>query len=181
MQPFIGQIQSFGFNFAPSGWATCSGQILPIQQNAALFSLLGTTYGGNGTTTFMLPDLRGRVPISWGQGPGLSDYVIGEASGTESVTILTSNMPSHSHPLLATTAAATSSTPDNTKILAKTNGSDINGQDVTVQIYGPAPPNTTMNPQAIGPAGNSIPLPVLQPFLAISFCIALNGVFPSRN
>jgi microcystin-dependent protein len=180
MEVFLGTIQSFGFNFAPTGWALCNGQLLPISQNAALFSLLGTTYGGNGTTTFQLPNLQGRLPMHQGTGPGLTPRVIGEISGSENQTLLTSNMPAHSHALNATTAAATGSTPQNT-ILALANGADNLGNPVTVQIYGPPPANTIMNPAAIGSTGNSTPFSIMPPFLVINFCIALSGIFPSRN
>jgi microcystin-dependent protein len=179
-EPFLGQIQTFAFNFAPRGWTLCNGQVLAISQNTALFSLLGTTYGGNGQTTFQLPDLRGRLPMHWGQGPGLSDYTLGEVSGTQNQTLLVSNMPMHSHPLNGTTAAATTATPTG-NLLATANGADSQGSPNTVQIYAPAPANTIMDPTSIGLAGNSIPFSIMQPYLVISFCIALNGIFPSRN
>jgi microcystin-dependent protein len=180
MQVFLGTIQSFGFNFAPTGWALCNGQLLPISQNAALFSLLGTTYGGNGTSTFQLPNLQGRLPMHQGTGPGLTPRVMGEISGSENQTLLISNMPMHNHLLNGTTAAATGASPQNS-LLAAPNGADNQGNPVTVQIYGPAPANTTMDPTAIGLAGNSIPFSIMPPFLVINFCIALNGLFPSRN
>jgi microcystin-dependent protein len=178
-EPFIGQIQPFGFNFAPRGWALCDGQILPISQNTALFSLLGTTYGGNGQTNFALPDLRGRMMVHQGSGPGLPPVVMGEVAGSPQQTLLISNMPAHNHLLNATTAAADGSTPANT-FLANANGADNQGNPVTVQVYGPAA-NTTMNPMSIGISGSSIPFSIMPPYLVISICIALNGIFPSRN
>src|SRR5262247_1539362 len=110
-EPFLGQIQPFGFNFAPTGWATCDGQILSIAQNTALFSLLGTTFGGNGQTTFGLPDLRGRVPIGQGQGPGLANYTLGQTGGQETVTLITSQMPQHTHSLVGVTEAGDTNVP----------------------------------------------------------------------
>lgn len=178
-EPFIGQIQPFGFNFAPVNWATCSGQLLAINQNTALFSLIGTTYGGNGTSTFQLPDLQGRVMIHQGTGPGLPPFVIGEAAGSPQQTLLVANMPQHNHLLSASTAAATTSSPQNS-FLGNANGSDNQGNPVTVQVYGPAA-DTTMNPASISPAGNSLPFSTMQPFLTINICIALSGVFPSRG
>jgi microcystin-dependent protein len=178
-EPFIGQIQPFGFNFAPRGWALCDGQILPISQNTALFSLLGTTYGGNGQTNFALPDLRGRMMVHQGSGPGLPPVVMGEVAGSPQQTLLISNMPAHNHMLNASTTAADGSTPANT-FLALANGADNLGNPVTVQIYGPAA-NTTMNPMAIGISGGSVPFSIMPPYLVISICIALNGIFPSRN
>jgi len=153
---------------------------MSIAQNTALFSLIGTTYGGNGQTTFALPNLQGRAPLCQGNGPGLTPRVIGEVAGSETQTLLVGNMPAHNHLLNATTAAADGSTPANT-FLALANGADNQGNPVTVQIYGPAPANTTMNPGAIGPAGGSQPFPIMPPFLVINFCIAMEGIFPSRN
>ena len=171
---FLGQICTFGFNFPPRGWATCDGQLMSIQQNAALFSLLGTYYGGNGVTTFALPDLRGRVPLHQGQGPGLSTYVIGELSGTENVTLLQSEMPLHTHILNGSSALSDSHTPSNNVIAT----SLATG---TKTYLSATPPNVGMNPQSIALAGGSQPHNNLQPFLVINYCIALQGIFPSRN
>ena len=179
-EPFVGQIQTFGFNFAPRGWMLCNGQLLPITQNTALFSLIGTTYGGNGTTNFALPNLQGRMMIHQGTGPGLPTVVMGEAAGSPQQTLLLSNMPMHNHVLNASTTAADGSTPTNT-FLANANGADNLGNPVTVQIYGPAPANTTMNPGSISMAGGSIPFSIMPPFLVVNICIALQGIFPSRN
>ncbi len=179
MEVFLGTIQTFAFPFNPRGWQQCNGQLLAIQQNTALFSLIGTTYGGNGTSTFALPNLQGRVPVCQGNGQGLTPRVIGEVSGSESQTLLIGNMPQHTHVLNASTTAAAASTPTNA-YLANANGADNLGNPVTVQIYGPAA-DTTINPGSIGPAGSSLPVPIMPPFLAINFCIAMAGIFPSRN
>lgn len=167
-EPFLGQIQCFGFNFAPRGWATCDGQILSIAQNTALFSLLGTMYGGNGQTTFALPDLRGRVSMHFGTGPGLSPYTQGEVSGSEAVTLLQTQIPSHNHLVNASTAEPTDSVPNGLLL-----GSSA--------IYTGGNPTSVMNPQSIGFTGGSQPHSNLQPFLVLNWCIALEGIFPSRN
>ena len=164
----------FAGTFAPRGWAFCSGQLLPIAQNTALFSILGTTYGGNGQTTFALPDLRGRAPVHGGQGPGLSTYTIGEQGGTESVTLLSTQMPAHTHTLQADQNAA-----DSTDPAAHLMGNIGVGQTPTQYSSGSA--NTAMNPTSIGPAGGSQPHANMQPFLCVNFIIALEGIYPSRN
>ena len=166
----IGDIKMFGGNFAPRSWAFCNGQLLSISQNAALFSILGTTYGGNGQTTFALPDLRGRVPIGMGQGPGLSGYVEGQAGGVENVTLLTSQIPVHNHSLSASSGAATNASPNNGYPAVLDAG---NGYAAT--------PNTTMNAGAIGTAGGNQSHTNVQPYLALNFIICLFGIFPSRN
>jgi microcystin-dependent protein len=168
--PFVGEIRTFGFNFAPTGWAMCNGQLLPISQNTALFSLLGTFYGGDGITTFALPDLRGRVGIHQGQGPGLSPYELGEVSGSERVTLITVQMPAHRHGLIANAGTAGVSRPDGA-VLARTG----------TNTYAAAPDGTAMNAGAIGQAGGSQPFGIIEPFLCVNFCIALFGIFPSRN
>jgi microcystin-dependent protein len=167
-EPFLGQLLLVPYNFAPRGWAFCSGQLLPIAQNTALFSLLGTTYGGNGQTTFALPDLRGRTALSSGQGPGLGSYDLGEVSGTENVTILQSNMPPHNHLMNVGSA---------TKVGPGASGNIFGGAD----IYVPGPPDTVMSPQSIGISGSGIPISILQPFLVLNYIIAMEGIFPSRN
>jgi len=172
-QPFIGQIITAGFNFAPRGYATCDGQILSIAQNTALFSLLGTTYGGNGTSTFALPDLRGRVPIHQGQGPGLTPRTMGELSGSENVTLISSQMPAHNH-----TVGALST---NGNLKSPTNNIPANVQGTSTNIYSASNADTTMNPQMLGITGGSQPHNNMQPYLVINFCIALVGIFPSRN
>jgi microcystin-dependent protein len=174
--PILGCIYMFAGNFAPRGYALCAGQILPISQNTALFSLLGTTYGGNGQTTFALPDLRGRSPIGAGQGPGLSNISLGEQAGTEAVTLLTTNMPAHNHTLGATTNSASGGTPTN-NVLADTGGSQGGGTNT----YAAGPANTTMAPSSIGAAGGNQPFANRNPYLGINYIIAINGIFPSRN
>ena len=178
-QPFLGQLAMFAGNFAPLGWAICNGQTLAISENPALFQLLGTTYGGDGQNTFNLPDLRSRVPVHQGQGQGLSNYVIGQLAGVETVTLLTQQLPSHTHPLKAA-ASANSSTPANT-LLATEGGTDAGA----VSIYAPfdtTPANmTTLLPASLTVQGGSQPHENLQPFLAINFIIALQGIFPSQN
>ncbi len=168
MEPFLGQIQAFGFNFAPRGWAFCNGQLLPIAQNTALFSLLGTIYGGDGRTTFALPDLRGRVSMQFGTGPGLSSYSIGEKGGAEQITLITSQMPSHNH-----SANAAAEEADQNKPAGNTLASS--------QIYKTINPDATLNAGTIGNTGGNLPHPNIQPFLIINWCIALQGIFPSRN
>jgi microcystin-dependent protein len=171
--PFLGEIRMFGFNFAPVGWALCNGQLLPIQSYTALFSLLGTTYGGNGTTTFALPNLQSRVPIHMGQGSGLSQYIIGQAGGAESVTLLAAHMPTHTH------AVAANSIPANTDSPAGAFPADTAAAGGS--SYSNATDNTLMNPGMIAPTGGSQPHTNIQPYLVLNFCIALEGVFPSRS
>ncbi len=176
-EPFIAEIRAFGCNFAPRGWAFCDGQIIGIAQNTALFSLLGTTYGGNGQTTFALPDLRGRSPMHWGNGAGLSPYVIGEMSGTPTVTLLQTEMPSHAHVVntaTATVSAQAVGTPTATTFIGNSK------PDKLFSDASPAP-NSTFSIKAIGIAGGSQPHNNMQPYLAINFCIATEGIFPARN
>jgi microcystin-dependent protein len=166
---FIGEIRIYGFGFAPRGMALCNGQIMQIAQNTALFSLLGTTYGGNGQTTFGLPNLQSRVPLHQGQGPGLSQYVLGEETGTETVTLLQSQMPSHNHLANASNNDPTDATPQNNV-----------PANIPAGGYA-ATANTNMNPSMIGLSGGNQPHANLQPLLVLNFCIALVGIFPSRN
>jgi microcystin-dependent protein len=166
--PFIGEISLVPYNFAPRGWAFCQGQILSIAQNTALFSLLGTTYGGNGQTTFALPDLRGRAPIGAGQGPGLSNITLGEQAGLESVTLLTTQIPSHTHTAAATQAAATSTRPAGN--VPAGGGS-----------YNPTSDGSTLASGFIGNTGSGQPHENRPPYLGLNYVIALEGVFPSRN
>lgn len=169
-EPFLGQILIFGFNFPPRGWAACNGQILPIAQNTALFSLLGTTYGGNGQTTFGLPNLQSRVPLHFGQGPGLSNYDLGQAAGTETVTLLQTQMPAHGHLAGVSQAAGTTTRPSG-KVPATAGAA----------AYADASDGSAFNPAFVQNAGGSQPHDNLQPYLALNFCIALEGIFPSRN
>jgi microcystin-dependent protein len=163
--PFMAEIRIFSFNFPPKNWAQCNGQILAIQQNQALFSLLGTTYGGNGVTTFALPNLQSRVPIHVGAG-----YVRGQAAGQENHTLIASEMPAHTHAVTASSAAGTSPTPGTRTWAAS-----------TAQSYSSASPNAAMNPAAVTNAGGSQPHNNMPPYSVLNFCIALSGVFPSRN
>jgi microcystin-dependent protein len=174
--PFIAEIRMFAGTYAPRGWAFCNGQILAIAQNSALFALIGTTYGGNGQTTFALPDLRGRVPVHAGQGPGLSPYSLGEQAGSETVTLLTAQMPMHTHQLNGSTAPGAAQSPNGAVLAAGLDSQGGNNTD-----YVATAPNTTMSPQAIGAAGGSQPHENRQPFLSVNFIIALEGIFPSRN
>lgn len=168
---YLGSIDMVGFNFAPRGWATCEGQILPIAQYTALFSLLGTTFGGDGRTTFGLPDFRGRVPIGQGHGPGLSDYNWGEKSGTELVTLLTSQIPSHNHSLSVNSGAGTSDSPVNNYLASNSEG---------IKHYSTSG-GSSANNSSIGNVGGSQAHTNIQPYLSIYFIIALEGIFPSRN
>jgi len=171
--PFLGEIRMFGGNFAPKGWALCNGQLLAISQNTALFSLLGTMYGGNGINTFALPDLRWRVPNHFGQGPGLSNYTQGQVGGTENVTLLQGNLPAHSHPVHAVTAGGHQASPAANLPAIESTGTSLN--------FSSSAANATMNAATIGNTGQNLPLPVIQPYLTINFIIALQGIFPSRN
>jgi microcystin-dependent protein len=178
MEPFLGQIALFPFNFAPRGWAFCQGQLLPISQNTALFSLLGTNYGGNGTSNFGLPDLRGRVPVSQGQAPGLSDYPIGSMQGVETVTLLTSQSPSHSHPFQAVAAQATANSPAGA-LPAEGHGSGRGAP--AVNTYAPPQTAVPLASGQVGSAGNGHPHNNLQPYLTLNWCIALQGIYPPRS
>ena len=169
--PYIGEILLFAGNFAPVGWALCDGQLLAINQNQALFSILGTTYGGDGTTNFALPDLRGRVPIGFGQGTGLSNYIQGAIAGEESHALTTPEMPQHTHTANADTGNGTSDSPSN-------NVPAVNNEGI--QHYGTTV-NGTMNSNAIGTAGGNQPHNNLQPYLVLNYIIAVLGVFPSRS
>ena len=169
--PFVGEIRMFGGNFAPSGWAFCDGQLLPIVQNTALFSLLGTTYGGDGVTTFALPDLRGRVPLHQGAGPGLSPFDIGEVGGEESLTLTVGQMPAHSHEFVSPASPA----------LDTPAGSALGSPASGIALYAPSAVTGLLNPNANVPVGGGQPHPNLMPYLCTSFIISLFGIFPSRN
>ncbi len=170
MEPFIGQVILFAGNFAPRSWALCNGQLLPISQYSALFSILGTTYGGDGVTTFALPDLRGRAPVHAGHGPGLSNYSLGERTGTETVTLTEAQMPAHTHTMGANANGnpPTSSDPRN-----RTLGSS--------NIYDDGLPEATLQSQPLGTTGGGQAHSNVQPVLAVNFIIALEGLYPSRN
>ena len=171
--PFVAEIRIFPFNFAPKGWAWCDGQLLPISQNTALFSLLGTTYGGDGKSTFALPDLRGRAPMHPGQGSGLSPHQLGEMGGVEAVTLQQSEMPAHTHVLQANAAPADLQLPGPTRSPARSTGGNAYAA-TTSQL-------TPLAPEALTPTGGSAPHNTMMPFTAVSFCIALQGVFPPRG
>ncbi|HKD08523.1 MAG TPA: tail fiber protein [Bryobacteraceae bacterium] len=173
--PFIGEIRMFAGNFAPQGWALCNGQLLPIAQNTALFSVLGTTYGGNGVQDFALPDLRGRCPINQGQGQGLSNFLLGEQVGNETTTLTAQQMPSHNHTISACSNNGDQSSPQG-NVLAVTSGK---GHDTFNTYTAPAKANTTTAPT--GSAGGSLPVGIRSPSLAVSFIIALVGSYPSRG
>jgi len=175
MQPYVGQIIPVGFNFAPVGWFLCQGQLVPISEYQALYNLIGTYYGGDGTTTFGLPNLCGRSPLHQGQGPGLSNYVIGELTGTENVMLTSMQVGAHSHPFRTSKNAATTTTPGNTTALG------LASAGTGIFVYGVPQPNTSLAPNAIGATGNSLPHENRQPFLVLNYIIAWAGVFPSQN
>jgi len=170
--PFVAEIRIFPFNFAPKGWAWCDGQLLPISQNTALFSLLGTTYGGNGKSTFALPDLQGRAPMHPGQGPGLGLHDLGETGGSDTVTLLQSEIPAHAHPARANTIdLGDTNIPSPNAVLAQSSGGTLYQTTSNAQAA----------PQALTPAGGDQPHNNLQPYLTFYFNIALQGVFPPRT
>jgi microcystin-dependent protein len=170
LDPFLGEIQMFAGNYAPTGWALCDGQLLSIAQNTALFSLLGTTYGGNGTTTFALPDLRGRVPIQPGQGPGLTQRDLGEVGGTETLTLNANQIPAHTHTAGASTANGVADGPSG-RVPARMPGA--------IPQYAAAG-NADMAAAAVGNSGGGQPHNNMQPYLTITYIIALQGVYPQR-
>lgn len=180
MDPYIGEIRMVGFNFAPVGWALCNGQILPISQYTALFSLLGTSFGGNGTTNFALPNLQSRVPINQGQGAGLTAYVLGESGGTENVTLISNQMPLHNHTIGVSNLAGSASDPTN-NILAQCNTGTPRQPNLNVPNFVPPPATGSLAQTAVSMAGGNLPHPNIQPYLCVNFIIALNGIFPSRS
>ncbi|MBL8311370.1 MAG: phage tail protein [Burkholderiales bacterium] len=170
-QPYVGEIRLFAGNFAPAGWALCQGQAMDISENETLFQLIGTTYGGDGQSTFNVPDLRSRVPIHQGQGPGLSTRVIGESGGTETVTLSTQQIPNHTHAFLASQDAST---------VLNAQGNVI-GTPLTATPFFAATPNVALNAQSITAVGGSQPHENMQPYLCINFIISLYGIYPSQN
>ena len=165
--PYIGEIRMFGGNFAPVGWALCNGALVPISENDALFNLIGTTYGGDGQSTFALPDLRGRAPVHTGSG-----FTLGQRAGTETVTLTTSQIPVHTHPMLASKDAANQIT----------GAGGVLASPVSLATYFNSPPdNTALNAAAVLPAGGNQPHDNMQPYLAINFIISLFGIFPSQT
>jgi microcystin-dependent protein len=167
-QPYVGEIRMFAGNFQPAGWMFCEGQLLPISENETLFNLIGTTYGGDGQSTFALPDLRGRIPIHQGNG-----FILAETGGAEEITLSVNQIPAHSHPLLASNDNATGNAPLN-NVLAATTGA-------TVSAYGTDTPIITINPQVVSPTGGSQPHSNFQPYLCVDFIISLFGIFPSQT
>jgi microcystin-dependent protein len=175
MDPFVAEIRIYPFNFAPKGWAFCDGQLLPLSQNTALFSLLGTTYGGDGKSNFALPDMQGNAPMHPGQGPGLSLHDLGETGGSQTVSLLESEIPSHSHSVMASTSTANRTGPVGNSFARTASGA-------TPYIAGsPTPPLVSMNPNMLTPAGGDQPHNNMQPYLTLNFCIALQGVYPPRT
>ena len=175
--PFVAEIRIFGFNFPPRGWAFCDGQLLSISQNTALFSLLGTIYGGDGKVTFGLPDLQGNAPMHPGQGPGLSQRFLGQNGGEQFVTVLDSEMPAHSHTANSANAAGAG-----TQLTPAANiWANASTRRATVNMYAAGPGNTPMDIQTLAIAGSSQPHNNMPPFLCLNFCIALQGIFPPRS
>jgi microcystin-dependent protein len=174
MDPFVAEIRMFPFSFPPTGWAFCNGQLLPISQNTALFSLIGTFYGGDGKSTFALPDLQGAVPMHQGQGQGLTERFLGESSGSPAVTLLSNEMPMHNHQMQAHALdAGDVQLPSAQSLLAASVGG---------KVYQPAQtPGANLAPEALPPVGGDQPHNNLQPYLALNFCIALQGIFPQRH
>jgi microcystin-dependent protein len=165
-QPYVGEIRMFAGNFAPAGWMFCEGQLLPISEYETLFNLIGTTYGGDGQSTFALPDLRGRIPIHMGNG-----FTLAETGGAEEITLTVAQIPAHSHPFLASSATATGSNPQN----------NVNDQNTTIQIYTQGSSSDNLNPGAVTSTGGSQPHNNFQPYLCVDFIISLFGIFPSQT
>lgn len=174
-EPFVGEIRLFGFGRTPTGWFPCDGSLQSISENEVLFTLIGTTYGGDGQSTFAMPDLRGRVPVHTGTGPGLSNYVIGQASGTENVTLLPTQMPAHTHPMFATTSLATSNKP-----AVNVQPGALSGDTMYLTDISGLPP-IPETASAVTPAGNTQPHSNLMPTLTVQYCIAWAGIFPQQN
>ncbi|HEU4743283.1 MAG TPA: tail fiber protein [Meiothermus sp.] len=170
-QPYIGEIRIFAGNFAPAGWAFCDGSTLPISENEALFTLIGTTYGGDGQTTFALPDLRGRIPLHQGTGPGLPPFVIGQDGGVETVTLTAQQMPTHNHALLGSSNTATQTVPT----------ANVLAQPSSGQMYLADTPNVALNASMIGLTGGNQPHDNMGPYLCVSFIISLFGIFPQQS
>ena len=179
MEPFLGQLALFPYGFAPNGWALCQGQLLSIRQNTALFSLLGTNFGGNGTTVFALPDLQGRAPNGQGQAPGMQDYILGQQAGTETIPLSAASVPPHSHGFNAFNVAATTNAPAGA-LPAQAHGAGRGG--FAINLFAPSGTATSLAPALVVPAsGGGQAHNNLQPFLVLTWCIALTGIFPSRG
>lgn len=171
--PFVAEIRIFPFNFAPRGWAWCDGQLMPLSQNTALFSLLGTTYGGDGRSNFALPDLQGRAPMQPGQGPGLSLHDLGESGGSETVTLLESEIPAHSHSMNGQGSNANLNDPSGAVLARAFGGGNLYKQSAGANL-------TPLSDQSIAPAGGDQPHNNMQPYLGMNYIIALEGIYPSR-
>jgi microcystin-dependent protein len=180
MDEYIGIVKLFAGTYAPRGWAFCDGSLLSIAQNNALFAVIGITYGGNGTTTFALPDLRSRVPVGAGNGPGLPSVVPGQMAGSANVTLTTGQLPMHTHAQMVSTQNGTGS-PNNTQVLAVPEGTTANGENVTIQAFGPVSGLTTLAPNSIGPTGNNQPLDIMPPYTGMNYIICLQGVYPPHS
>jgi microcystin-dependent protein len=179
--PFVAEIRIFAGNFAPTGWATCDGQLMPISQNTALFSLLGTTYGGDGKSNFALPNLEGSAPMQAGQGPGLSLRDLGETGGEQTVTLLETEMPAHGHTLSATKTTGTTATSTSNQLALATAGGGKASAANVVNFYSTGTTSTQLNPSGLSVTGGSLPHNNMMPFLGLTFIIALQGVFPARS
>ena len=179
-EPYLGQITLYACNFAPRNWALCQGQLLPISEYTALFSLLGTYYGGNGTTTFALPDLRSRTALGQGLLSGGQEYDLGESGGVETVNLVSNEMPLHNHSFYATTASANTVTSNGAQLGVGQAGNPAKGLS-KANVYSPGVVTTTLNPQSLAPYGTPGPHNNLQPYLALNYCIALTGIYPPRS
>jgi microcystin-dependent protein len=179
--PFVAEIRIFPYNFAPTGWALCNGQILPIAQNTALFSLIGTYYGGNGQSTFALPNLMGMVALHQGQGAGLSAYFLGQSAGSETVALLQTEIPGHNHSFNVTNTVGTVTASGGNQLAKGQKGNVVTGV-TQARVYSTGASNSTLNPTtAMGPTGGDQPHNNLMPYMALNYCIALQGVFPPRT
>jgi len=173
-QPFVGQMIAVGFNFAPVGWLLCNGQTVPISQYEALYTLIGTTYGGDGQTNFALPDLRGRSPLCMGTGSGLPTFVQGQVGGSETVSLASAQIGAHNHPLQVSANAGNTQTPANNLVLG-------NGGQPDLNVYAPTPSTTTLSGTSIGSTGGNVPHENRQPFLVVNYIIAAEGIYPSQG
>jgi len=180
-QAFLSQIEAFAFNFPPKGWAFCNGQLLPINQNQALFSLLGTTYGGDGRINFALPDLRGRVPVHFGQGFQSQVFNLGDRAGEEAHSLIQNEMPAHVHQVNVDSTAGAVNKPTTSTVLGKSSGTSTTGQALAINAYGSRSAASALDSRTISSIGGSQPHENTQPYLALSYCIALVGIFPSQN
>ena len=177
-EPFIGEIRIWACNYAPRNWALCNGGFIPISENTALFSIIGTMYGGDGRTTMKLPNLQGRAPMAWGQAPGLSYHIQGESSGWAEIPLTEDNIPSHNHVITGVKASGTSGSPDTSLFMGLDTPST---GDNIVYLSKTDTPNTSLAEETLGTAGSSVSHENMQPYLTVNFCIALAGIYPTRN